>query len=68
MPFYKVVYSEYNDDVQSQFRYSYKDWLVDRWLEENCQSPYYHSPGWRTNKFIEFEDSKDAVLFALKWT
>jgi hypothetical protein len=67
MPFYKVVYAEYSDAVQSQYRRSYKDWLVDEWLKENCRSPYYHSPGWRTNKFIEFEHSEDAVLFALRW-
>jgi len=68
MPFYKVVYAEHKDGVQSQFRYSYKDWLVDRWLEENCQAPYYHSPGWTTEKYIQFECSIDAVLFSLRWS
>jgi hypothetical protein len=68
MAFHKVVYAEYTDNVQSQYRRSYKDWLVDQWLEANCQAPYYHSPGWCTNKFIEFECSEDAVHFALRWT
>ncbi len=67
MKFYKVVYAVYKDNVQSRNRYSYKDWLVEEWCKKNCQAPYYHNPGWTTEKFIEFENSEDAVHFALRW-
>lgn len=67
MPFYKVVYAKTADGVQGRYQRSYKDWLVDRWLEENCRGSYYHDPGWTTEKYIQFEHSEDAVLFALRW-
>lgn len=67
MALHKVVYAIYDDDIQSRRRRSYKDWLVDRWLEENCTGPYYHNPGWTINKYIQFERSEDAVHFALRW-
>jgi hypothetical protein len=43
------------------------DYNVDRWLEENCQGRYYHNPAWTREKFIEFEDSRDAMWFALRY-
>ncbi len=68
MALYQIVYAKTENGVQARYQRSYKDWLVDQWLEQNCRGRYYHSPGWRTEKFIEFEDSKDAVLFAMRWT
>ncbi len=67
MPFYTVVYAKTADGVKSRYQRSYKDWLVDQWLEENCQGHYYHDPGWTTEKYIQFESSEDAVHFALRW-
>lgn len=67
MTFYKVNYAKTDNGVKGMYQYSYKDHLVDEWLKDNCKYPYYHSGGWETEKFIEFEDSKDAVLFALRW-
>ena len=64
---HKVVYAKTVDDIQARYQRSYKDHLVDAWLEEKCQHAYYHSPGYLKEKFIEFEDDSDAVLFALKW-
>lgn len=64
---HKVTYAKTVDNVSAVYQRSYKDHLVDEWLEVNCKHPYYHSPGWRTEKFIEFECDQDAVLFALKW-
>lgn len=64
---HKVVYADTVDGVQAQFQRSYLDHLVDQWLEANCKHSYYHSPGWTTEKFIEFEDDKDAFWFALRW-
>ncbi len=64
---HKVVYAHTVDQVQAQYQQSYKDYLVNEWLKENCKYLYYHSPGYLTEKFIEFEDSKDAMWFALRW-
>ena len=65
---HRVVYDYTIDRVKAYYQISYKDYLVNAWLEENCQHGYYHSPGWMTEKFIEFECDEDAVLFALKWS
>ncbi len=64
---HKVVYDYTSDRVLAQYQRSYKDHLVDEWLKTNCKGNYYHSPGWTTEKFIEFEDGKDAMWFSLRW-
>ena len=64
---HKVVYGKTTDGVQAQWQISYKDYKVNEWLRENCRHPYYHSPGYLTDKFIEFECDEEAVLFALRW-
>ena len=65
---HRVVYAHTVDGVMAAYQRSYKDVLVDLWLKENCQHPYYHSPGYLTEKFIEFESSKEAVWFGLRWS
>ena len=62
---HKVVYAKTVDGVQALYQRSYKDHLVDSWLEANCQHPYYHSPGYLKEKFIQFECDEEAALFAL---
>ena len=64
---HRVVYAHTVDGVPSLWQISYKDYLIANWLEENCKHGYYHSPGYLTEKFIEFECDKDALLFALRW-
>ena len=64
---HKIVYAHTVDGVQAQWQISYKDYIVNEWLKEYCKSPYYHSPGYLTEKFIQFEDDKEAVMFALRW-
>lgn len=64
---YKIKYAETVNGVQAQWQISYKDYIVNAWLKENCKHPYYHSPGYLTEKFIEFEDEKEAMMFALRW-
>lgn len=64
---HKIVYANTVDGVQAIYQRSYKDCLVDEWLTANCKSNYYHGPGWTKEKFIEFEDDKEAVMFALRW-
>ena len=64
---HKVTYAQTEDGVLAVYQRSYKDHLVDTWLESNCKHPYYHSPGYLREKFIQFECDHDAVLFALMW-
>ena len=40
---------------------------IDAWVKENCKNPYYHSPGWTDEYFIQFEDDEEAMMFALRW-
>ena len=68
MSLHKVKYAETVDGTLAAYQRSYKDVLVDAWLEANCKKPYYHSPGYLTEKFIEFEDDAEAVMFALRWS
>lgn len=67
MSFYKVVYAKTVDGVQAQWQISYKDYVVNEWLKKHCKKHYYHSPGYLTEKFIEFECSKDAMMFSLRF-
>lgn len=62
-----VKYADTTDDVLASYQRSYKDCLVDAWLKEHCKSPYYRSPGYIREKFIQFEDDTEAVMFALRW-
>lgn len=65
---HKVIYDRrLKENVPAKFQRSYKDYRVDEWLQQNCRSPYYHSPGYIHEKFIQFEDDQEAVMFALKW-
>jgi hypothetical protein len=64
---HRVVYGHTTDGVQSHYQRSYKDYLVDQWLKDNCRHGYYHSPGWELEKFIEFECDQEALMFALRW-
>jgi hypothetical protein len=64
---YKVVYAKTIDGVQAQWQISYKDYVVNEWLKENCKNSYYHSPGYLDEKFIQFEDEKEAMWFSLRF-
>ena len=66
---HKVVYARSDEGlVLAQYQRSYKDHLVDQWLEENCKHGYYHSPGYLYEKFIEFECNEEAFMFALRFS
>jgi hypothetical protein len=46
-------------------------YFVNQWLRANCRHNHYSAPNWSIESdrcFIEFEDSEDAVLFALTWS
>jgi hypothetical protein len=65
---HRVVYARTVDHVQAQYQRSYRDVLVDAWLKANTRHPYYYSPGYLREKFIEFECDEDATFFALRWS
>lgn len=65
---HKVVYAHTTNGAMAAFQKSYKDYLVAEWLRSNCKCNYYHSPGDLQEKFIEFEDDREALMFALKWS
>ena len=65
---HRVVYAETVDDVCAQYQRSLKDVRVDEWCRSNCQHPWYRSPGYLKQKFIEFECDQEAVMFALRWS
>jgi hypothetical protein len=62
-----VVYAKTADGVPAQWQISYKDYIVNQWLEDNCNHGYYHSPGYLKEKFIQFECDEEAFLFALRF-
>jgi hypothetical protein len=65
---HRVVYDRLvNETVQARLQRSYKDHLVTEWLKANCRHPYYTSPGYIHDKFIEFECDEEAMIFALRW-
>lgn len=65
---YKIVYAKTEGGIEARFQYSAKDAEIREWLRYNTNGRYYHSPGYLTEKFIEFEDIKEATLFALMWS
>lgn len=65
---HRVVYAHTVDHVDAFYQRSYLDHKIDAWLEANCRSPYYRSPGYLREKFIEFECDEEALMFALKWS
>lgn len=64
---HSVKYADTVDDTEAQYQYSLLDHQVNDWLRDHCKGNYYHSPGWMKEKFIQFEDDRDALLFTLKW-
>lgn len=64
---HRVQYAKTMDHVDAFYQRGYLDHQVDAWLSANCRSPYYRSPGYLREKFIEFECDEEALLFALKW-
>jgi len=65
---HRVKYADTVDQVEAVHQRSYKDHLVDSWLKSNCRHPYYRSPGYLYEKFIEFECDEEAFMFALSWS
>lgn len=64
---HKITYAVARDQIDELYHRGWLSRAVDAWLEANCRAPYYHSPGYLKEKFIEFENDAEAVAFALKW-
>ncbi len=62
----KMIKVRYSDGVEVNDVYS--------WLEKNCVGRWYSGWDWENwqqrsdNRIIQFEDSRDAALFLLRWT
>ena len=67
MVLYRVVYDRPEFKPIALHKSSVLDYNVDRWCEEHCQGRYYPNPDSSIEKFIEFEDTRDAMWFALKY-
>jgi hypothetical protein len=66
---HKVVYSNTVDDLPAYTQNSYKDYLVKKWCKENCKHRFYvNTSNHTTEKFVEFEDDREAFLFKLKFS
>lgn len=63
---HRVHYGTSVDGIYAKYQKSLRDYQIDSWLKENCRAPYYHST-YHFDKFIQFEDDEDAVMFALMW-
>lgn len=64
---HRVVYTRLYDGVKFQYEKTYRDYIIHDWLKTNCQHPYYSSPDYLSEKFVEFECDEDATFFALRW-
>ena len=62
-----VHYGKTDGNISAHYQRDSRDIQIDEWLRSNCKHPYYHSPGYMREKFIQFEDDEEAVAFALKW-
>ena len=63
---HRVTYG-YSSTPQARHEWSLKDHNIRAWCDEHCYAPYYMHPGYTNEKFVQFEDSQDAMLFALRW-
>lgn len=61
---HKVVYGK--RDISGPLVYEYAEASnIREWCKHHCKEPFYMSPGWMEEVFVQFEDDEDAVLFAL---
>ena len=52
---------------REKYEWNLKDRNIRAWCDEHCYAPFYFHAGYTNEKFVQFEDDKDAMLFALKW-
>ena len=63
---HKIVYG-YAESFETYDEWNLKDQKIRLWCQNMCSAPFYFHPGYTRKKFIQFEDDRDAVLFALWW-
>ena len=62
---HKIVYCSRNKYSPLTTEYQEISANIRRWCEQHCKEPYYVSPGWTDEIFVEFEDDEEAMMFAL---
>lgn len=70
-----ISYRKVNGLVDLEVPVLHRVYLKDRawyyrqgsWCYENCIAPFYFAPDWQERFFVEFQDDRDAVAFALRW-
>lgn len=60
---HKVIYGTSNTHEP----WSAKDREVHTWCCENCDYPFYMSPTWNKDRFVEFQCDEEAVMFRLAY-
>jgi len=63
---HRVTYG-YSSTPQDSHYWSQTDRNIRVWCDEHCYAPFYFHAGYTNEKFVQFEDSQDAMLFALRW-
>jgi len=64
---HRITYG-YSDTPQARHECRLKEHHIRKWCATNCQAAYYFHPGYTREKFIEFEDDEDSILFKLTWS
>lgn len=65
---HKIVYGYSETPSQERYEWALKDHKIRSWCETNCRAAFYFHPGYTYEKFVQFEDDEDAVIFSLRWT
>ena len=63
---HRVTYG-YSASFRDRYEWNLKDRTIRAWCDEYCYAPFYFHAGYTNEKFVQFEDDQDAVLFALRW-
>ena len=63
---HRVTYG-YSASFWDRYEWNLKDRTIRAWCDEHCYAPFYFHAGYTNEKFVQFEDDQDAVLFALRW-
>jgi len=62
---HKIVYG--NTFSQAGRDWGLHEFILKEWCFDNCKASFYFHPGYTNERFVEFEDDADAMLFALRW-
>ena len=66
-PVLHTVHYGYSNMPQLRHEWIIKDREIREWCKANCRAKFYLHPGYTYEKFVQFEDDEDAVIFSLKF-